>query len=180
MTALSEHSSGASFRRTWTHLCCGTSAAEVIRGTGTWGEGAAFPHGYEAVFSSCSARSQSCSGEPSGQPRSAQNFSAKRAISSLEGAIVVCFLAAGLRRLAVPLGASALFVGIGISLICPSSLAYEHDRHRLMIRKERGELPADRLVTFGLRPAGSGSRSRAVKPLLAARNGIGQGNRRVG
>src|SRR5580658_8718193 len=49
-----------------------------------------------------------------------------------------------------------------------------------MIRKERGELPADRLVTFGLHPAGSCSRSRAVKPLLAARNRIRQGNGRVG
>src|SRR5271156_3906627 len=118
MTALSEHSSGASFRRTWTHLCCGTSAAEVIRGTGTWGEGAAFPHGYEAVFSSCSARSQSCSGEPSGQPRSAQYFSARRAISSrvgAGGAAEVCFLAAGLRRLAVPFGASMLLVVIDVS-----------------------------------------------------------------
>jgi hypothetical protein len=54
---------------------------------------------------------------------SAQYFSAKRAISSREGAVVSCFLAAGLRRLTVPLGASALFVGIGISFMCSSSLA---------------------------------------------------------
>src|ERR1700743_464944 len=76
---------------------------------------------YDAVLSSCSARSQSCSGEPSGQPRSAQYFSARRAISSRVGAGAgaaaagVCFLAAGLRRLAVPLGVSALLVVIGIS-----------------------------------------------------------------
>src|SRR5271156_4528261 len=131
MTALSEHSSGASFRRTWTHLCCGTSAAEVIRGTGTWGEGAAFPHGYEAVFSSCSARSQSCSGEPSGQPRSAQYFSARRAIWSRVGSAGAVLLVAGLRRLTVP--ASALLVVIGVS-----SIARRLDRAYLYDTKETG------------------------------------------
>ena len=76
-----------------------------------------FPNLYDAVFSSCSARSQSCSGEPSGQPRSAQYFSARRAISSREGAAAgVCFLAAGFRFLEVPFAASTLLVVIRVSL----------------------------------------------------------------
>jgi hypothetical protein len=80
-----------------------------------------FPIVYDAVFSSCSARNQSCSGEPSGQPRSAQYFSAKRAICSREGSTAgVCFLAAGFRFLGVPFAASALLVVIRVSFNCRS------------------------------------------------------------
>jgi hypothetical protein len=78
----------------------------------------AFPNLYDAFFSSFSARNQSCSGEPSGQPRSAQYFSAKRAISSREGAgVSVCFFAAGFRFLGAPFAASPLLVVIPISLV---------------------------------------------------------------
>jgi hypothetical protein len=111
----------------------------------------AFPNLYEAVFSSCSARSQSCSGEPSGQPRSAQYFSARRAISSREGAAAgVCFLAAGFRRLAVPFAASALLVVICVSLIQPHLFAHQSIQGHLHDTEEREQLSAGQVVTLGL------------------------------
>lgn len=109
------------------------------------------PSLYDAVFSSCSARSQSCSGEPSGQPRSAQYFSAKRAISSREGAAAgVCFLAAGFRRLAVPFAASALLVVICVSLIQPHLFAHQSIQGHLHDTEEREQLSAGEVVTLGL------------------------------
>src|ERR1700744_242565 len=98
---------------------------------------------YEAVLSSCSARSQSCSGEPSGQPRSAQYFSARRAISSREGAAAgVCFLAARFPRLGVPVAASALLVVICLSLIHPRSSAHQSIQGHLHDTEEREQLSA--------------------------------------
>jgi hypothetical protein len=108
---------------------CRSLPADCFSSFGIWGERygktstqqdqrSAFPSLYDAVFSSFSARSQSCSGEPSGQPRSAQYFSARRAISSREGAGGgVCFFAAGFRFLGAPFAASPLLVVIPISLI---------------------------------------------------------------
>src|ERR1700728_1341581 len=97
-----------------------------------------------AVLNPCSARSQSCSGEPCGQPRSAQYFSAKAAIWSCVGrtcvgrigaATAFGFLAAGFRFLAVPLDASPLLVVIHYllrSLVI--KIAHHKNGHIPMIR----------------------------------------------